>query len=83
MDIMSILGKELNFIRRVVEPPDGNYGVQIGNGKFNGIIGMLQNGTIDISTVGLTILKERSEVIDQLFPISTGYYSLVKMVSNV
>ena len=80
MDLMAILEKKLNFTRKAVEPDDLNYGVEIDEGKFNGIIGMLQNGIVDISTAGLTIMIERSNVIDQTLPITTGTNTLIKKV---
>ena len=80
MDLMAILEKELNFTRKVVEPKDKTYGVQIRKGKFNGIIGMLQDDIVDISSNGLSVILERSNVIDQTLPITTGMYSLLKKV---
>ena len=80
MDIMTILEKKMNFTRKVIEPNEPIYGVQVSEGKFNGIIGMLQDGVVDISSAGLTVLIERSNVIDQTLPITTGTNTLIKKV---
>ncbi len=56
---MQLLG--FNTINTV--PPDGLYGAT-SNGSWNGIVGQLQGGSVDVSTAGLGVTKERSTVCD-------------------
>jgi ABC-type amino acid transport substrate-binding protein len=39
------------------------YGTKIGNGSWNGVVGLVSNGVADIGVGGITATKERSEVV--------------------
>ena len=39
------------------------YGTKIGNGSWNGVVGLVSNGVADIGVGGFTATKERSEVV--------------------
>jgi ABC-type amino acid transport substrate-binding protein len=39
------------------------YGAKIGNGSWNGVVGLVSNGVEDIGVGGFTVTKERSEVV--------------------
>ena len=48
--------------------PDGQYGKQEENGKWNGIMGELVNRKADIGIGAITMLAERESVIDFTVP---------------
>jgi ABC-type amino acid transport substrate-binding protein len=40
-----------------------SYGTKIGNGSWDGVVGLVSNGVVDIGVGGFTVTKERSEVV--------------------
>ena len=48
--------------------PDGQYGKQEENGKWNGIMGELVNRKADIGIGAITMLADRESVIDFTVP---------------
>ena len=79
VDVMNMLMKQMNFTRKVIQPPDGQWGVLKENGHFNGIVGQLQQGLGDFSSAGLTIVLERSLAIDYS---TTFYQGILTMVTK-
>ncbi len=63
-DMLSALQDKLNFTRQLRAAPDQDYGSLNPDGTWTGIVSMLKDGVIDVSTAGLTITAERSEVVD-------------------
>ena len=64
----------MNFTYTVIKPPDGQFGGIQPDGTWNGLVGLLANQEIDIST--FTVTKERSSVISFASPIARIYHSL-------
>lgn len=81
-DLLHVLGQKLNFTLNAIEPPDGQWGVELEDGKFNGIVGMMQNGSGDLSSAGLTILIERSQVMDYSMSFYQGIFTMVTKASD-
>ena len=54
-----------------VDSVDGNYGSLLYNGSFNGIIGMLTRGEVDLGLTGFSLTKSRAEAADFLHPIGS------------
>ncbi len=76
-DVMKILMQKMNFTRKVIEPPDAQWGIMNENGKFNGIVGQLENEMGDFSSAGLNVILQRSQVIDFGVPF---YQSMMTMI---
>ncbi len=52
--------------------------MQTSDGKsYNGLIRMLLDGDIDLSTAGLAQTKDRTEAVDFLFPLDENVATLV------
>ncbi len=47
---------------------DGNYGGKGSDGKFNGIIGMVQRKEVDIGVASFSLSKERAGAVPFLIP---------------
>ena len=58
----------LSFEYELYMAPDGQYGKQEENGKWNGIMGELVNRKADIGIGAITMLAERESVIDFTVP---------------
>ena len=58
------IGFQYNFI----PSPDSNYGSPIGNKSWNGIIGEILEGRVDMGAADLTINAHRSQVVDFTVP---------------
>ena len=68
IEVLQLLQDSLNFTVKTVQPKDRQWGVhqtdpETGKKYWNGIVRMLIDGEADISTAGLTLIKERAEVI--------------------
>ena len=61
--IWSSLQEVLNFTYTMVESVDGSWGSQR-NGEWNGMIGMILRGDVEIGVSTFTVTKERSKVVD-------------------
>ncbi len=55
-----------NFTLEWTMPDDQSWGIPLGNGSWNGIVGMVQKKEVDIGVAPLAVTLERSEVIDFL-----------------
>ena len=51
--------------------PDGQYGVDIGNGTFSGVIGLVQQRKVMIAINGLQVSALRAAAADPLVPLGT------------
>lgn len=58
------MAKDLNFTYEVIEPEDGKWGVEIGNGSWNGMIGEVMREKIDFAAAGFSITAARQMVVD-------------------
>ena len=43
---------------------DGRYGTPVGDGKWNGMMGMVQDGTVDLAAADLSVTHDRLEHLD-------------------
>ena len=50
------------------KPGDDYYGVVEKNGKWNGMMGMLQRGEVDLIAADLTVSLERQQAVDFTVP---------------
>ncbi len=76
-ECLSGLQHRSNFSIAWTVPEDGSYGAPLGNnGSWSGLIGMLQQGKVDIS-VGLAVTFDRSRVVDFLTAITQARSTLV------
>ncbi|GFX37249.1 glutamate receptor ionotropic, delta-1 [Trichonephila clavipes] len=72
--LLHLLAKKLNFKFEILPAPNGQYGSSKGNGTWDGVIGMIQNGEADMGFGALSITGERLEVVD----FSMAYSVLAK-----
>ncbi|XP_076113502.1 glutamate receptor U1-like [Mytilus galloprovincialis] len=64
MDLLRHLSDGLNFTYDLIGPPDGNWGAEIGNGTWNGMVGQLQRKEVDMVATAFTVLSQREVVMD-------------------
>ncbi|XP_064595414.1 glutamate receptor ionotropic, kainate 4-like [Liolophura sinensis] len=72
IDILDELADRMGFNYTIVEPMDTFYGAPIGNGSWNGMIGMVQRGEAEMAIGPFTITSLREQVIDFTVPFSEG-----------
>lgn len=68
IDLLIEMAKILKFNFTIFEGSDGIYGIEDENGRWNGIIGVLQRREADLAVSAVTITYSRSEVIDFTLP---------------
>ncbi|XP_076458166.1 glutamate receptor ionotropic, kainate 5-like [Babylonia areolata] len=68
MVLLEEMARVLNFTYELVEPSDGQYGSPEENGTWNGMVGMLVRGEIDMAVGPFSITPERKRVIDFSVP---------------
>ncbi|KAK3794516.1 hypothetical protein RRG08_003667 [Elysia crispata] len=68
MDMADELSRTLNFTIRYTEPPDGYWGVDEGNGTWNGMIGQVARQEVDMIVAPIGITEARESVIDFTSP---------------
>lgn len=70
VDMVEQLSQKMHFDYELILPTDGSnsYGKKDENGQWNGVVGDLVNGEIDIAVAGMTMTSEREEVIDFVAP---------------
>ncbi|CAD5116620.1 DgyrCDS5493 [Dimorphilus gyrociliatus] len=67
-DILNQLAQDLNFTYDVIEPADGNWGIDIGNGSWNGMMGQVIRGEVDFASASFSITAARQFVGDFAAP---------------
>ncbi|XP_076464230.1 glutamate receptor ionotropic, kainate 4-like [Babylonia areolata] len=70
IDILDILVSGLNFTCTITEPPDGLMGIQLPNGTWAGMTGMLHRKEADFVLAGLSVTADRATVTDH----TTGFF---------
>ncbi|KAK6186486.1 hypothetical protein SNE40_008516 [Patella caerulea] len=63
-----MLAKHLNFTFTFVQPSDGKYGGKSSDGKWQGLVGLLDREEVDMVIADFSITKERSKVVDFILP---------------
>ena len=71
-DIMSDIQSQLNFTFNTIPPTQNAYGFKMENGTWNGLVGMLVDKKIDMTsgkaTHSFMMTQERTSVVDYLWP---------------
>ena len=62
--IWSSLQKIFNFSYNMVETVDGSWGTKQDNGEWNGMVGMILRGDVEIGVASFVATKERHEAVD-------------------
>ncbi|GFS60951.1 glutamate receptor ionotropic, delta-1 [Trichonephila clavipes] len=68
---------EMNIEYDVVFPEDNEFGRELNNGNWTGIVGMVQRGEADLAIASLGINENRFRVVDFSFPYSTDGMNFV------
>ncbi|CAM1321855.1 Uncharacterised protein g7909 [Pycnogonum litorale] len=68
IELLRRIAQEMHFDFTVKFPADGLYGVKSKNGTWDGVIGELMRGEIDMIVAGLSMTSEREEVVDFVSP---------------
>ena len=76
-DLINELQLRMGFEYNYVLVPDGNYGAPIGNGTWNGLIGEVYHGRVDMAVADITINAIRSEVVDFTVPFMQIDYAMI------
>nr|AEX15542.1 ionotropic glutamate receptor-4 [Pleurobrachia bachei] len=66
-ELVERLSQELKFTYEYVKPPDGHWGGEA-NGSWNGLIGELIQGNVDMVPLPLSTSSARKQVIDFSYP---------------
>ncbi|XP_047496513.1 glutamate receptor ionotropic, delta-2-like [Penaeus chinensis] len=66
--MLELLVKQFGFKYRLVEVPDGSFGVKDENGDWNGMVGMVVRGEADGAIGSFTVSHSRSTAIDFTAP---------------
>lgn len=61
---MNQLAKDLNFTYEVIEPSDGKWGKDIGNGTWDGMLRQVQMEEVDFAAAGFSITAPRQSIVD-------------------
>ena len=62
--IWSSLQKIFNFSYNMVETVDGSWGTKQDNGEWNGMVGMILRGDVEIGVASFVATNERHEAVD-------------------
>ncbi|XP_055688085.1 glutamate receptor 3 isoform X2 [Lutzomyia longipalpis] len=68
VDLIDFIAKRMDFDYEIVRPKTGTFGKNLGNGKWDGLVGDLVTGDIDIAVAAIKMTAEREEVIDFVAP---------------
>ncbi len=76
-DILRNVRGACNFSAEWTLPEDGKYGAPVGNGSWNGMVGMAQRKEVDLVVAALAVTLERSEAIDFTVAYHEGKSTLI------
>ncbi|KAF0292639.1 Glutamate receptor ionotropic, kainate 2 [Amphibalanus amphitrite] len=76
-EILDMLVAGLNFTPNIIQPPDGKFGVELPNGSWNGILGMLHQRTAELALVSFSMFEPRRKVVDYIRPVETSHYGFL------
>lgn len=66
--LTAILAEKLGFSYKLISPLDGEYGRHLPNGKWSGMVGMIERGEADLILYRLSMTNIRAEIIDYSYP---------------
>ena len=67
-DILDEIARDLNFSYVVIEPPDGQWGIEEYDGNWTGMIRQVQKAEVDFAAAPFTMTSKRERVIDFAAP---------------
>ncbi|XP_068227739.1 glutamate receptor ionotropic, kainate 2-like [Palaemon carinicauda] len=73
VELFNILTERMNFTYTVTRPPDGAWGYKYPNGTWNGMVGMLAKGEMDLAFVPFSVLYTRAQVLDYTATLMIDY----------
>ena len=73
-ELWSVLADSLNVTSELVQCP--TFGKMGAGGVWSGMVGMVQNATLDLTMSSMTTTIERSFALDFLKPVAVVYYAL-------
>lgn len=68
IDMIAKVAEIMDFDYEIIEPESKSMGMKIGEGQWDGLVGDLLSGDIDIAVAALKMTAEREEVIDFVAP---------------
>ncbi|KAK7502679.1 hypothetical protein BaRGS_00005929 [Batillaria attramentaria] len=77
MDLLHELCLCLNFTYVIMKAPDANYGQQLEDGRWNGLIGMLTRKEVDLAVAAFRLTNQRAAVVD---PSSAYFYDDARII---
>ena len=83
VDIVKLIGQELNFTIEFVEQKDGLWGSQISEGNWSGMVGDLLQHKADIAISGMIMDEARLNIMDFSIPIIVTSYQLIAHESSI
>ena len=60
--LFKIIASNLNCSWNLIPSVDGMYGTKNADGSWNGLIGMLERGEVDLALADLSVTSDRSKV---------------------
>ena len=75
---LETLAEYLNFKINIIEPPDGQWGMEMPNGEWTGLVGHALYGYSNWSMGSISLTEERERVIDFSFPF---YFDVLGFVA--
>lgn len=66
--LLSILAEKLNFTYEIVTPSDGEYGRELTDGNWTGLVGLLVQENADMALNDFAITEDRSKAIRFSYP---------------
>lgn len=82
LEILKHLREKMNFEIELIHSRDGNWGAVESDGTWNGMVGMLMDGSADICTTALSVTLERSQVIDYAIAFDKDIDTLIIKVHS-
>ncbi len=76
-NIVGSMADKYNFTLEWVLPEEKTFGVLGADGRWTGLVGTVQSGTVDMTAAGLAVTRERSEAVDFLQPFSETRATLI------
>ena len=75
--ILDMLATGLNFTPIIVSPPDGKFGVELPNGTWNGILGVLHKREAELGLVSFSMHEPRRRIVDYIRPVEWTHYGFM------